>query len=78
MNRYRSADKDRVLQLEKELYCLLFDRKKALYMNKGIIYLNMNESYDFVNMRVDDMFGTLIVLEDEFLLNSDKVQRLTR
>ncbi len=77
-------DMEAALRLEKELYCELYRRKKALFMNKGIVFLGMNE-YEAVfkpyYLTVIDgqrdpglLVGILILVNDEFLLYSDKLK----
>jgi len=74
-------DKEAVLTFQKELYCELYSRRKALFLNKGMIFLS--NSMQLVRSPITGLtrlsyikivFGTLIVIEDEFLIYSDKFQ----
>jgi len=75
-----SEDKDVALKLEKELYKEMFNRKKCLFGNKGIVFLSMENCKHFFQHYVSFgepriLFGTLILIEDEFLLFGDKLQQ---
>jgi len=71
-------DKEAVLTFQKEFYCELYSRRKALFLNKGMIFLskqNFNNSKKLVRSSIHDIIiGTLIIIEDEFLIYSDKFQ----
>jgi hypothetical protein len=66
-------DKKEVEKLEKEFFCEAFNRKKRIFMNKGCIFLAKKPK------RTEVLFGILLFIEDEFVINSendDKFQHL--
>ena len=81
-----------VLNSQRQLYCELHKRRKTLFLNKGIVYLsgefcakafasrwnNWNyhkkEPKDFSSVS----FGCLLLIEDEFLIFSDKLKEWSR
>ena len=85
-------DKEAVLTFQKELYCELYSRKKALFLNKGMLFLSMKNYNNLVdtvrsptsdllygtNIEIRLLFGSLILIEDEFLIYSDKFLEYTQ
>ena len=73
-------DKDAVLAVEKNIYCALNKRKRLLFINRGIIFVNIEKYekyFESPGSRQRDpqvLFGLLFILEDEFLLFSDQFQ----
>lgn len=74
------SNKDDVFAVEKNIHCALNNRKRVLFKNRGIIFVN-NENYEkyFESPRSRQrdpqvLFGFLFILEDEFLLFSDQFQ----
>ena len=79
-------DKSSKVGLEKLLYCELYARKKALFMNTGLLFLDnekcmlyssndYNEETDKWDKKrpIDSiLFGVLILVQDEFLEYSNK------
>ena len=47
LNHLHLMNTDAVLELEKKLYCVLYERKRVLFMNKGIVFLSI-EDYEAV------------------------------
>lgn len=74
------TDKDAVLAVEKNIYCALNNRKRLLFRNRGIIFVNIDnyeKYFESPGSRQRDpqvLFGLLFILEDEFLLFSDQFQ----
>jgi hypothetical protein len=83
--RLQLQDKDDVMELGKDLCCAIHGIKKELFMNQGIVFYS-KENYEklfdihedhrklFSKQTDDVMFGSLILIEDEFLINSDKFE----
>lgn len=65
-------DEEAVLNVEKELLCSVFNRRKVLFMNKGIIFFKLVNMSNNLLTRV--LFGDLYIVEDEFLLYSQRLQ----
>ena len=77
---------DQVQSLEGDLYA----RKKMLFMNKGLMFLNISDLLDkleglslYIEKNIIDSirngnwncaFGMLVIVEDEFVQNSGKSQ----
>lgn len=67
------ADKRAVLNLENEVYCLLFQTRKLLLNNKGFICLSISDSECLHSNKeykhgIKTLLGILIIMiEDEFL-----------
>jgi hypothetical protein len=86
------ADNKAVLNLEKDLYCVLHNRKKALFINKGIVLLRLDaywslftsgskEIYEKKHKKKFDhavLFALLVLIEDEFLIFNDKLEHFGR
>ncbi len=68
------SNKEKVLQVEKSVYCQLYERKKFLFMNKGIIFFDMDNCCQYLPIQCHPqvLFGHLFIIEDEFLLFSEK------
>lgn len=62
------------LQLEKAIYCALYGRKKLLFRNKGIIFLSKSSHNFYQKYLGEVVVGSLFIIEDEFLLYSEKFQ----
>ncbi len=79
-------DTDAVSEFHKKLYRELHMRKKALFLSKGMVFLGRECCAHVFNYRDDnvleslarDGFGSLFIIEDEFLIYSDKFQELTK
>jgi hypothetical protein len=80
--RLQLQDKDDVMELGKDLCCAIHNIKRELFMNKGIVFYD-KENFEklfgnqacFYQREIDSvMFGNLILIEDEFLINSDKIE----
>ena len=84
-------DKEKALELEMKLYCEMYERKKALYVRKGIIFFRYEKFERFFrqnrryqrdvdlrdsNQRIPETFGVLILIEDEFLIESEKTNQI--
>lgn len=65
---------DAALKLERDISCSLFQRQKLLFMNKGVVFLDENYLAELFGRNLDILFGVLLIVEDEFLLNNDKIQ----
>lgn len=77
------GDKESVLKIEKDIYCALFEIKKLLFLKKGIIFVNLEKCEKFIEptcKQIDPqiLFGLLFLIEDEFILYSDKFQQIKR
>ena len=84
--RLQLQDKDDVMELGKDLCCAIHKIKRKLFMNQGIVFYkkeNCEKLFDFQENKqacfyqreIDSvMFGNLILIEDEFLINSDKIE----
>ena len=80
--RLQLQDKDLVMELGKELCCAIQNIKKELFMNQGIVFYskdNYEKLFDFHYHSCGEefgsvLFGNLILIEDEFLINSDKFE----
>ena len=78
-----SSDQKAVLELEKDIYSELYSRKKLLFMNKGIFFLNKNNLDKFSQFEEkesdmensDILFGSLFLIEDEFFIFSEKFRK---
>ena len=74
--RLKFVDKNGVSDLEKDLTCAIYNRKKMLFMNQGVIFNTTNEHKKLLIYRSnfrDILFGLLILIEDEFLIKSEKL-----
>jgi hypothetical protein len=84
--RLQLQDKDDVMELGADLCHALHDIKKELFMNQGIVFYTL-DNYEILFGILEDhnrqlysnqidslMFGSLILIEDEFLISSDKFQ----
>ncbi len=72
--RLQLQDKDDVMELGKDLCCAIHKIKKELFMNQGIVFFK-KENYEKIFTVTDYfLFGSLILIEDEFLINSDKIE----
>jgi hypothetical protein len=72
--RLQLQDKDDVMELGKDLCCAIHKIKKELFMNQGIVFFT-KENYEKIFTESDSvMFGNLFLIEDEFLINSDKIE----
>ena len=85
--RLQLQDKDDVMELGKDLCCAIHKIKRKLFMNQGIVFYkkeNCEKLFDFQENKqacfyqraIDSviLFGNLILIEDEFLINSDKFE----
>ena len=72
--RLQLQDNDDVMELGKDLCCAIHKIKKELFMNQGIVFFT-KENYEKIFTESDSvMFGNLFLIEDEFLINSDKIE----
>ena len=83
--RLKLQDKDDVMELGKDLCCATYNFQRELFMNQGIVFYK-KENYEKIIERLYDnlqayqalhnslVFGSLILIEDEFLINSDKLE----
>jgi hypothetical protein len=82
----RLDNQEMVLKFQRQLYCELHNRKKTLFLNKGMVYLNREFCAEalscWINNEKDDfrfvLFGCLFLVEDEFLIYSDKLKEWSR
>jgi len=80
--RLQLKDKDLVMELGADLCHAIHDIKKELFMNQGIVFYskdNYEKLFDFHYHSCGEefgsvLFGNLILIEDEFLINSDKFE----
>ena len=79
--RLQLQDKDDVMELGKNLCCAIHNIQKELFMNQGIVFFT-RDNYDKIFFEFDYFqllggwlrFGSLILIEDEFLINNDKTE----
>ena len=80
--RLKLQDKDDVMELGKDLCCATYNFKRELFMNQGIVFFSKvkykklfekkGQYYSEQDYLINSlMFGSLILIEDEFLINSD-------
>jgi len=90
----RSDNQELVLKFQRQLYCELHNRKKTLFLNKGMVYLSREfcvEAFPNItdnvfpkstNNKKEDFrsiyFGCLFLVEDEFIIFSDKFKEWSR
>jgi hypothetical protein len=88
--RLQLQDKDDIMQLGKDLSFVIHHFKKELFMNQGIVFYSIDSCkklfdshknkvlqcpYSYYIGNIDSvMFGSLILIEDEFLIYSDKFE----
>ena len=78
--RLKLQDKDDVMELGKDLCCAIHKIKKELFMNQGIVFFTKENYEKLFKIRSklyssnSFIFGNLILIEDEFLMNSDKFE----
>ena len=85
--RLQLQDKDDIMQLGKDLSFVIHHFKKELFMNQGIVFYSIdsckklfdshknNCPFSYYIGNIDSvMFGSLILIEDEFLIYSDKFE----
>ena len=70
-----------VLKLEQDLCTELHNRNKFLFVNKGILFFNNAKCEVLFKMKCDNpekypQFGILVLIQDEFLIYSDKISTL--
>ena len=72
--RLQLQDKDDVMEIGKDLCCAIHNIKKELFMNQGIVFYSKDTYKKHFGQAYpsDFVFGSLILIEDEFLINSDK------
>ncbi len=91
LNSVNLKNNNSVLELEKELYCTLYNRKKLIFMNKGILFLSLEKYKKFCGVKMrcsnsfsasrpqkspDILFGILLLVEDEFIIyNEEKIMQ---
>ena len=76
---------------EKELYIALHQVQKQLFMNQGMLFLDVKQFKEFIEppeflMRnsggsfnaLFHSFGHLIIIEDEFMILNEKVKQMMR
>ena len=60
----------------------LYERKKSLFLNKTLVFLNKSflllASYSSSEKIVQLKFGVLVIVEDEFLVNSDMYKQVLK
>ncbi len=66
-------DKQVVSKLEKELYTKVYNRKKFLFVNRGILFFNTAKYGVLFKRQKCPQFGVLVLILDEFLIYSDKI-----
>jgi len=79
--RLQLQDKDDVMELDKDLCCAIHNIQKELFMNQGIVFFTRDD-YEKIFFEFDYFkllggcvtFGSLILIEDEFLINNDKTE----
>lgn len=76
-----AGDEEASLNVEKDVYCALYDRKKLLFNNKGLIFFSLKDfqklmKSSYMEIGSDILYGLLFLIEDEFLLDSDEFQLL--
>lgn len=74
-NRFNIKDEE----LEYDIYGALYNRKKLLFKNKGLIFFNLRDAKELIESSYNELdseilFGLLFLIEDEFLLDSDDFQ----
>jgi len=83
----RLDNQEMVLKFQRQLYCELHNRKKTLFLNKGMVYLSREfcgETFSYwkndkkENFRSVVLLGCLFLVEDEFLIYSDKFKEWSR
>ena len=82
----RLDNQEMILKFQRQLHCELHNRKKTLFLNKGMVYLNREFCAEalscWINNEKDDfrfvLFGCLFLVEDEFLIYSDKLKEWSR
>ncbi len=83
--RLKLQDKDDVMELGKDLCCATYNFKRELFMNQGIVFFSKvkykklfgkkGHYYGEQDYLINSlMFGSLILIEDEFLINSDIIE----
>jgi hypothetical protein len=83
--RLQLQDKDDVMELGKDLCCATYNFKRELFVNQGIVFFTKvkykklfgkkGHYYGEQDYLINSlMFGSLILIEDEFLINSDKFE----
>lgn len=68
-------------KLEKDIYSQLHERKKMIFMNKGILYFDRKNSQKFCKTQTltrTILFGSLYIIEDELLLFGDRLQKILK
>jgi len=83
--RLELQDKDDVMELCKDLCCATYNFQRELFMNQGIVFFTKvkykklfekkGQYYGEQDYLINSlMFGSLIFIEDEFLINSNKIE----
>ena len=91
LNSVNLKNNNSVLELEKDFYCTLYNRKKLIFMNKGILFLSLEKYKKFCGVKKkysmslfatvpqknpDILFGILLLVEDEFIIyNEEKIMQ---
>lgn len=74
---------DGLLKFEKEVYISLYQRQQLIFMNQGVLFFSIKsllKLLDFPDLQNFDstislvLFGTLIIIENNFLLFKDTFQ----
>lgn len=75
-------DEEAVLMVEKQIYCAVFERKRVLFGNKGLVFFSEKNRNLFFHLedygrelRRTALFGTLLIIEDDLLLMNDKLNQ---
>ena len=81
MRDYDLRNDQLILHLEHDLCQVLYNRKRFLFVNKGILYFNNAKCEVLFNMKCNNLdkypqLGILILIQDEFLIYSDKISIL--
>lgn len=74
-NRFNIKDEE----IDNDIYCALYNRKKLLFKNKGLMFFNLRDAKEFIESSYNELdsgilFGLLFLIDDEFLLDSDDFQ----
>ena len=73
-------NRDAISEIKKDIHSAFYSSQKLLFMNKGIIFLNITNYKKFLQFRSFTqqkiLFGLLFIIEDDFLLFSAKFQHI--
>ena len=72
-----------VKKMEREAFSHLYKAKKFVFLNEGIIFLSIENLKKFFKSSIRPigsqiLFGCLFIIEDEFLIFSDKVRQILK